>query len=270
MEVGKKISILMGIYNCAATLPEAIDSILAQTYTNWELIMCDDGSKDNTIEVAMEYVAGYSDKIKLLKNEKNMGLNFTLNKCLEHATGEYIARMDGDDSCSCLRFEKEIEYLEDHLEYSLVSCHMELYDESGVFGVVKYKENPELKDFLKASQFCHAGCMIRAEVLRALGGYTVSDKFLRVEDYELWVRLYLAGYRGYNLQEVLYSMRDDRNAFKRRTFKSRVNESRVIKKICKEGKLDLFNYYYILIPILKWFMPRFLYRWLHRKKQSHK
>lgn len=270
MEGMPLISIIMGIYNCGKTLQCALNSILDQTYNHWEVIMCDDGSSDDTVNVAQSFVDKYPDKFILLKNEKNMGLNFTLNKCLQYAKGQYIARMDGDDTCSFLRFEKEIEYLENHLEYSLVSCHMELYDESGVFGVVKYKENPELKDFLKASQFCHAGCMIRAEVLRELGGYTVSDKFLRVEDYELWVRLYLAGYRGYNLQEVLYSMRDDRNATKRRTFKNRVNESRVIKKICKEGKLALFNYCYVLIPILKWLTPRFLYQWLHRKKQSHK
>ena len=123
----------MGIYNCANTLPEAINAILAQTYTNWELILCDDGSKDDTIAVATEYVEKYPDKIVLLKNEKNMGLNFTLNKCLEHATGEYIARMDGDDTCNPLRFEKEVRYLDENPDMALVSCHMELYDETGAF-----------------------------------------------------------------------------------------------------------------------------------------
>ena len=256
----------MGIYNCADTLSGAIDSILAQTYTKWELIMCDDGSKDATVAVAQSYVDKYPEKIILLKNEKNMGLNFTLNKCLDKATGEYIARMDGDDTCNPLRLEKEIEYLEDNAEMALVSCHMEVYDETGVFGVIKYKEYPQLKDFLKGSQFCHAGCMIRSEVLKKLAGYTVSDKFLRVEDYELWVRLYLAGYRGYNLQEVLYSMRDDRNAVKRRTFKNRQNESRVIRKVCKEGRFPLYSYFYAGIPIIKWFVPSFIYKMVHNKK----
>ena len=70
-KTSKKVSVLMGIYNCAKTLPEAIDAILAQTYTDWELILCDDGSKDDTILVATEYVDKYPDKILLLKNEKN-------------------------------------------------------------------------------------------------------------------------------------------------------------------------------------------------------
>ena len=266
--MNKKISVLMGIYNCGTTLSEAIECILTQTYTNWEIIMCDDGSKDDTVIVAESYVNKYPDKIKLLKNEKNMGLNYTLNHCLEEADGEYIARMDGDDICSKVRFEKEIEYLENHPEIALVSCHMEMYDETGVFGVIKFRETPILKDFLKASQFCHAGCMMRTNVLKELGGYTVSDKFLRVEDYDLWVRLYLAGYKGYNLQEVLYSMRDDRNAIKRRTLKNRRNESRVIRKVRKEGRFPFYSCVYEWIPIVKWFVPGFIYKMIHNKNRK--
>ena len=264
----KKISVLMGIYNCASTLSEAIDSILAQTYTNWELIMCDDGSKDKTAEVAEYYVSRYPNKIKLLKNKRNMGLNYTLNHCLSEADGDYVARMDGDDTCNPLRFEKEIKYLANNPNIVLVSCCMDMYDENGVFATIKYKEEPQLKDFLRTSQFCHAGCMMRTDVLRSVGGYTVSEKYLRVEDYELWVRLYLAGYRGYNLQETLYSMRDDRNALKRRTFKNRINESRVIMKVCREGKLPFYLRLYALLPIAKWFIPSFIYRNLHKKKNA--
>lgn len=258
----------MGLYNCESTLAEAIDCILAQTYNNWELILCDDGSKDKTVEVAKSYVQKYPQKIILLKNERNMGLNYTLNKCLENSSGEYVARMDGDDVCNPLRFEKEINFLEENHEYALVSCQMELYDQEGVFRVVNFNEAPALKDFLKASQFCHAGCMIRREILKKLGGYTVSDKFLRVEDYELWVRLYLAGNKGYNIQEVLYSMRDDRNAVKRRTLKNRINESRVIMKVCKEGHFPFYLRLYALKPIIKWFIPSFIYKILHKKKNK--
>ena len=77
-----KISVLMGIYNCAETLGAAIESILAQTFTDWELILCDDGSSDDTYAVAEGYQQQYPEKIKLLKNEKNMGLNYTLNHSL--------------------------------------------------------------------------------------------------------------------------------------------------------------------------------------------
>ena len=77
-----KVSIIMGIYNCAATLPAAVESILEQTYDNWELIMCDDGSDDNSYEVAQNIAKRFPEKIILLKNEYNMRLAATLNRCL--------------------------------------------------------------------------------------------------------------------------------------------------------------------------------------------
>ena len=101
-----KVSIIMGIYNCAATLPEAIDSILAQTFSDWQLVLCDDGSKDSTYTVAESYQEKFPNKIVLLQNERNMGLNHTLNRCLQIANGEYVARMDGDGSamiCGCIK-----------------------------------------------------------------------------------------------------------------------------------------------------------------------
>ena len=100
-----KISVIMGIYNCQNTLGEAIQCILQQTYSDWELIMCDDGSSDDTYNVALAFVYKYPNRIKLLRNTKNMGLNYALNRCLEFASGEIIARMDGDDRCSENRFE---------------------------------------------------------------------------------------------------------------------------------------------------------------------
>ena len=119
-----RISILMGIYNCADALSEAIDSILKQTYTEWKLILCDDGSSDNTYQIAEHYREKHPDKIVLIKNNKNMGLNYTLNHCLEYADTEYVARMDGDDISLPNRFEEEIKFLDSNPQYALVSCPM--------------------------------------------------------------------------------------------------------------------------------------------------
>ncbi|MFQ9065328.1 MAG: glycosyltransferase family 2 protein [Eubacterium sp.] len=104
------VSVIMGIYNCADTLAESLDSLLVQTYQNFEIIMCNDGSTDNTFEIAKQYNDKYSDRIVLIENAKNMGLNYTLNHCLEYCKGEYIARMDGDDISLPLRFEKEVSF----------------------------------------------------------------------------------------------------------------------------------------------------------------
>ena len=145
------ISVIMGIYNCGDTLSEAIECIVNQTFSDWELIMCDDGSNDDTYEIAISYKEKYPEKIIVLQNEKNRGLNYTLNKCLKQAKGKYIARMDGDDRCDKERFAIEINVLEKEPEISIVSTDMEFFDESGVWGKISHPEYPMPEDFVKES-----------------------------------------------------------------------------------------------------------------------
>ena len=262
-----KISILMGIYNCAPTLAEAIDSILAQTYENWELILCDDGSADHTYNIADSYRQRYPEKIVLLKNEQNMGLNHTLNHCLDHATGEYIARMDGDDISLPERFEKELNYLLTHPEYAIVSSPMVYFDENGDFRTGGCScEAPQPAMLVRGTIHCHAPCMVRTEAMRAVGGYSVDKKLLRVEDWHLWMKLYAAGYRGRNLTEPLYKMRDDRAATSRRKFKYRINEAYVCCLAIQTFRLPVWNYVFALRPILVGLLPTPIYNYLHRRK----
>ena len=119
----------MGIYNCGQTLSESLDCLLNQTCKSWKCIMCDDGSTDDTYEVASGYVDRYPNKFILIRNKANCGLNVTLNKCLELADTEYIARMDGDDICDNTRFEKELIFLENNKDFDIVSSNMNLYDD---------------------------------------------------------------------------------------------------------------------------------------------
>ncbi len=266
-----KIDILMGIYNCAATLNEAIDSILAQTYTDWRMIMCDDCSADNTYEVALEYVDKYPDKFILLKNPENRGLNYTLNYCLENSSAEYIARMDGDDISLPDRFEKQVEFLDGNLEFDLVSTPMFFFDEAGEWGRSHSIEVPQLRDYVyNAPVFSHAPVMIRRKALVDVGGYTVDKRLLRFEDYHLWYKLYGKGYRGYNLQEPLYKMRNDHNAFKRRTFSSRMRGVYVQYIGFRLVKMPLKYYYVLPIRVCKdlaiALMPEKLYMHLYKKK----
>lgn len=263
-----KISVLMGIYNCGSTLPEAIECILNQTVQDFELILCDDGSKDETYQVGRSYQGKYPEKIVLLKNEKNMGLNYTLNHCLAHATGEFIARMDGDDLCSEDRFEKELHALEENPQMAVVSTEMTYFDETGTWGCSHAIPYPQTKDFIKGTPFCHAPCMARREAVLSVGGYTDDAKYLRVEDYDLWIKLYAAGYRGMNLQEPLYQMRDDRNAFARRKFKYRINEARVISKAVRLLKLPVWCYIRAIKPVIVGLIPPGIYKILHKVRLS--
>lgn len=264
-----RVSVIMGIYNCAETLPEAIDSILSQTYPHWKLIMCNDGSTDNTLEIAKQYQAKAPERIIVIENERNMGLNFTLNHCLEYADTEYVARMDGDDLSLPERLEKEVQFLDDHPEYAIVSCPMIYFDENGDWGKGKNSGEPDIDSLAITTPFCHAPCMVRREAYVAVKGYTVDQRLLRMEDYHLWIKMYAKGFRGFNLNEHLYKMRDDRAAKQRRKFKYRINEARLRFYAIHALKLSPKYYVYVLRPLIVGLLPPFLYDILHKARMKH-
>lgn len=254
----------MGIYNCASTLIEALDSLMAQTYKCFKVVLCDDGSKDNTLEIARNY-ASQHDNVIVITNEHNMGLNYTLNHCLEYADTEYIARMDGDDISLPKRFEKEVAFLDSHPEYAVVSTPMIYFDENGDFRQGKSVEYPSKANFLHGTPFCHAASMCRTAVIKEVGGYSVDDRLLRVEDYHLWMKVYAAGYKGYNIQEPLYKMRDDRNARLRRNWKNRKNEMYVKHMGFKMLGLPWYTQIYALRPLIVHLSPTFIYNLYHKR-----
>lgn len=259
-----RISVLMGIYNCAPTLQEALDSLYVQTYQGFKIILCDDGSKDDTLKIAEENAKKHENVI-VIKNEHNMGLNYTLNHCLEYADTEFCARMDGDDTCHPTRFEKEIKFLDEHPEYAIVSTTMHHFDEMGIFRTGMASGEPKPSDYPKGVPFNHAPCMIRTSAYKTVGGYSVSGKLLRQEDYHLWLKMYEKGFRGYMLNEPLYNMRDDRNAYARRNWISRRNEAHVKYLACKMLNLPFWYYMYCLKPIILYIMPQWLYKRSHNR-----
>lgn len=256
----------MAIYNCADTLPNAIDSLYNQTYKKFKLILCDDGSTDNTYEVAEEYAQKF-DNVIFLRNRKNLKLAAALNRCLEYADTEYVARMDGDDVSLPTRFEKEINFLDHHQEYAVVSCPMIYFDEKGNWGKGKSNTIPTINSFKNGTPHPHAPSMIRTSVIKEVGGYTDTKRTERVEDYYLWYKIYKAGYRGYNLKEHLYKMLDNRDAMNRRTFKVRYNGF-ITKKSAMKGLGIKHSFFYALPNLIKAFIPHFLMEWLRKKKMG--
>ncbi|EGT0691132.1 glycosyltransferase [Clostridium perfringens] len=259
------ISIIMGVYNCEDTLEESIDSIIKQTFKNWELIICDDGSSDKTYDIANKYSKMYSEKIILLKNSSNKGLNYTLNRCLKIANGKYIARMDGDDISLPNRLQKEIDILNNRIDIDIVSSSMIHFDENGDWKITKVNKEPKEEDFIFGTQFCHAPCMVRKEAYLSVNGYSEDKKLLRVEDYHLWVKMYSKGFKGINIEEPLYKMRDDKNAFKRRKFRYRLNESYVKYIAFKSLNIKKRYAIYILKPIFIGILPYRIYNFLRKK-----
>ncbi len=259
-----KVSVLMGIYNCASTLPQAVAAIQNQTYTNWELILCDDGSSDDTYSVA-ERLAAEDSRIVLLRNEHNLGLNQTLNNCLAAASGYYIARMDGDDDCLPERFEKQVALLDEQPKFQITSSPMLLFDENGEWGRTTLKEFPTPADVVEGTAISHAPAMLRKDCMEAVGGYTVDKRMLRVEDVNLWIKLYAAGYRCRNIQQPLYRMRNDKNAFNRRKYIYRVNSTYVRLQGCKLLQLGPKSYIKAFTPMIIGLVPASLRQAMRKK-----
>lgn len=262
----KKVSVIMGIYNCESTLKDSIESIINQTYNNWELIMCDDGSKDNTYELAKEYEKKYSERIKVLKNEKNMKLAATLNKCLDHVTGDYIARMDADDIAMPKRFEKQVNFLDTYLGYQLVGSREIVFDQKGEKGIRSRIEEPKKTCLIKSVPFSHPTIMMRRETYEELGGYTVSKETARCEDIDLWFRFFSKGYKGYNLQTPLLKYREGLQDFKKRKFKYSIGTAIVCYRGYKLLGYPKRYYIFLLKPIIASIVPNFIMERYHTFK----
>lgn len=232
----------MGVYNAEDTLRPAINSIIDQTYSNWELIICDDGSTDSSFQIAQGFI---DERIVLIKNEHNKGLGYTLNKCIDLAKGSYIARMDADDISMPDRLRRELTFLLEHPEFDVVSSSTIKFDDTCDNLYVKpVIEIPEPKDFIIGNPVVHPACMVRRECLDAVGGYNESEETLRVEDIDLWIRLLTKQYRVYNISEPLHKIRFDYKTLERQKLKYRWRGTLVRLRGCK--KLNLPFKYYIL------------------------
>ena len=261
-----KVSVIIPVYNNRDYIREAIDSILNQTFEDIEIVICDDASTDGTGEIIQEYAHDYPDKIKAIKNNTNRGVEYSSNRCIKNAKGQYIARMDGDDVSHKDRIEKQVRFLEKYPKYDFVSTPMILFDEAGVFGCVSLSGEPNKNVFSYKSPFPQPSCVIKKKAFLDVKGYKIGKRFMKVEDWDLWIRLYERGYRGYILSEALYYYREDREAYRRRPFRYRINETMIGMSAVRKLRLPKFNYLLTLRPILVGLLPSKLYIFLHRRK----
>lgn len=262
-----KVSVIMGAYNCEATLKDSIESIINQSFTDWEFVICDDASKDSTLSILNNYNDKYPGKFIILHNDENLMLAGSLNRCLTVATGEYIARMDADDVSVKDRLKKQVEFLDENPEYSVVGSYMQSFDEKGLHNVIPNKQEPTKYDLPKSNAFHHATIMMRKSVYNELNGYTVSKRTRRVEDVDLWFRFFEKGYKGFTISEPLYQVREDADAFKRRKLKYSIDASKVLYNGIKLLDLPKKDYLYVLKPIVSYFLPRNI-KMIFRKNYS--
>lgn len=265
------ISVLMGIYNenNRKHVAYAIDSILNQTFRDFEFIICDDGSEMGFYQWLKKYCRKDS-RILLLRNEQNRGLAATLNYCLRHAGGSYIARMDADDISEKERFARQIAFLESHPEYAMVGCSVRMIGRKGVWGIRQMEEMPEKESFLNTSPFVHPAVMIRRDVMKALGSYSEKKWALRAEDYELFMRFYASGYKGYNIQEILLNYREEKDSYKKRKYRYRIHECIVRYRGFRTLGLLKGNYRYVVKPLMVGLIPSVMMERIRRQRYGMK
>ncbi|MDH6354844.1 glycosyltransferase involved in cell wall biosynthesis [Dysgonomonas sp. PH5-45] len=181
-----KVSVLMPVYNAGEYLGEAIDSIIAQTFTDWELVIINDGSTDGSGDVARKYT---DPRIRCLCNDKNRGLIYTRNRLIDEATGEYLAFLDSDDVSLPERLARQVNFLDKNIDYALCGTWGRMIDSDG-----RYLRKMNLSDrcedirctLLFTNTFIQSSIMVRGDVLRQ---HPYAADFPLAEDYDLFSRL---------------------------------------------------------------------------------
>lgn len=198
------VSILLPVYNGAQFLRIAIDSILKQTYLDFELIIIDDGSTDDTVAIIQ---AIDDTRVKLFRNQVNLGIVATLCRGLQECTGVYIARMDADDIALPERIAEQVSFLEKNPHIDVVDSVQTVIDENGEkigrTNSVVVEQSDILKYLPKLNCLGHPSVMVRAHVLKSFGYRNVP-----YEDYDLWLRLAAAKKGIYKLPTPLLLFRE--------------------------------------------------------------
>ena len=239
-KVQPKISVLMPVYNGGQYLAEAIQSILNQTFTDFEFIIIDDGSTDDSLDIIKKY-AGLDSRIKLISRQ-NKGLVYTLNEGVKIAQADFIARMDSDDISLKERFEKQLDFLMTNSEYIAVGCLINLIDSDGDM-ICPFGEWLTHDDIDRAhlrgiggGAITHPSAMMRKNKILEVGGY--SELYEHAEDLDLWLKLAEVGKLA-NLEERLFVYRQHMESIgysKRLTQLTSVKKA--IKNACKRRNIE--------------------------------
>jgi len=222
-----RVSVLLSVYNGEEYIKEAVESILNQTFQNFEFIIIDDGCTDDTALILNSF---NDPRIVRVVNEKNLGLVRSLNKGLRIAKGEFIARMDADDTSTKDRLEKQVAFLDANKDVGVLGTWMKQVDSKGkAISIFKVPVSHDeiLWQMLSGTAIVHASVLMRRDVLMEVGGY--NEDFPHVEDTELWSRLIFIT-RFANLSEVLYIRRIHNNSIMSANFKLQIEQSEKIRE----------------------------------------
>ncbi len=231
------VSILMPVYNTAPYLKEAMDSMLSQTFKDFELIVLNDCSPDNADEILDMY---NDPRIVRYKGERNMGLSNVLNAGMDMARGKYIARMDSDDISLPNRLEIQVKYMEEHTDIDLCSCGMKMFGAKDDVWIRDADPEKVKVTALFFSPILHASSIWKKESFDKYG-LRFRQEMVPAEDYDMWCRALSKGLKLVNLPNVLYRYRIHPSQATTQTEKSRLKCREIQQEYMKNVLPTLSN-----------------------------
>lgn len=231
------VSILMPVYNTAPYLKEAMDSMLSQTFKDFELIVLNDCSPDNADEILDMY---NDPRIVRYKGERNMGLSNVLNAGMDMARGKYIARMDSDDISLPNRLEVQVKYMEEHPDIDLCSCGMKMFGAKDDVWIRDADPEKVKVTALFFSPILHASSIWKKESFDKYG-LRFRQEMVPAEDYDMWCRALSKGLKLVNLPNVLYRYRIHPSQATTQTEKSRLKCREIQQEYMKDVLPTLSN-----------------------------
>lgn len=240
-----KISVVTAVHNCERFITSAIESVLKQTYQDYEMIIVDDASTDGTTEILQQYLL--NEKIVVFHNPSNRERSYSRNLAVDKAKGEYIAILDADDLCVSDRFETQVEYMQSHPDIDVLGGNIVLIDENdnelGKFPDFPATHAEIVWDSFFETQFVHSTVIMKREKFIAVKGY--NENLHYGEDTDLWIKMIKTGCRMANLPDVLVKYRTNDRQMK--SAKDHYLESLLLRKKFLEEvikrELSLDDYY---------------------------
>lgn len=265
------ISVVMSVYNGEKYLDEAIESILNQTYRDFEFIIINDGSTDKSLEIIEKYKK--QDKRIVLISRENRGLIASLNEGIKKAKGKYIARMDADDISLPTRFEEQIKYIKKN-ELDICGSHFIFIDETGKYldsRVVSTNDKLVQVILTRSVPFAHGSVIFKKDFMTRYKLVYGLTNYLKAEDYALWIQFYEKGAKFGNVDQFLFLYRDIESSLSKNNlnyihakklsdFFIKEHKQKVLESIIKnKNRLNSFEQEHMSFFILKGFLVKYLY-----------
>ena len=255
-----KISVIMSEYNTPPDyLRASIESILSQTFKDIEIIIVDDCGKNDLDSITEEYK---DKRIRVIKNNKNIGLVESLNKAIAVSKADILARMDTDDIADENRLEEQYNFMINHEEYSVVGTLANEFSKNSTTGVLGKPGEKTAKSLAYGDSIIHPSVMMRKKDIQSVGGY---KNYKRAEDLSLWFELVMKGFRLFVIDRVLLNYRVNEEDYSKRKFKTRGGEIKARLHYYHLTKAPVLAYLVIIKSIVSSILPTRIVAFFRRK-----